>query len=467
MREVAANEAYIDVRKQLASSARRLRPELALPIIRELLRYDEDTRDIHQPLLIWWAIEAQAGQVPASQVLSVLLVDADAWNKPLVVEHVLERLMKRYALAGTRLDLLNAAALLNAAPDRAASDRLLAGFEAAFQGRSLAGLPDELVTALARSGGGSLALRLRQAQPDAISEAIAVIGDRSRAAGERQPLVEVSGQSRLKELLPVLLELITSEPDTSLRSAVFAALQNYDDSRIAPAVIARFAELSDDSALAAESLLVSRAAWSKELLRSIDAGTLAKDRLSDSAVRRMSMHNDTEIHAAIERLWGTLAGLSPAAAQAEIARVRAIVDSGSGNPRNGKRLFMQHCGRCHLLFEEGGRVGPDLTAFDRTNLDRMLTSIVNPSLEIREGFENFAAVTTDGRVLNGFLADKDSQVVILRGVDGQNAILRHDEIEDLHAVPQSVMPDGALKLFDDQQLRDLFAYLRSTQPVNY
>ena len=70
---------------------------------------------------------------------------------------------------------------------------------------------------------------------------------------------------------------------------------------------------------------------------------------------------------------------------------------------------MQNCGRCHLLFEEGGRIGPDLTPFARTNLDRMLISVVNPSLEIREGFENYVVVTIDGRVLNGFLADKDSQ----------------------------------------------------------
>ena len=48
----ASQEPYIDVRKQMACSARRLSPELALPIIRELLKYDEDANDIHQPLLV-------------------------------------------------------------------------------------------------------------------------------------------------------------------------------------------------------------------------------------------------------------------------------------------------------------------------------------------------------------------------------------------------------------------------------
>jgi putative heme-binding domain-containing protein len=133
----------------------------------------------------------------------------------------------------------------------------------------------------------------------------------------------------------------------------------------------------------------------------------------------------------------------------------------------GKQLFMQNCGRCHLLWEEGGKVGPDLTPFARDNLERMLSTIINPSLEIREGFENYVATTADGRVLNGFLVQQDSQVVILRGVDGQNVILRRDETEELKVLPQSVMPEGTLKTLADQQLRDLFAYLRSTQPVNY
>ena len=140
--------------------------------------------------------------------------------------------------------------------------------------------------------------------------------------------------------------------------------------------------------------------------------------------------------------------------------------AGSGNPRAGKPLFMQNCGRCHLLFDEGGRIGPDLTPFARSNLERILSSVINPSLEIREGFENHVVVTVDGRVLNGFLADKDSQVVIIRGVDGQNVILKQDEIEEMKVIPQSVMPEGALKALTDQQLRDLFAYLRSSQPVN-
>ena len=41
-----------------------------------------------------------------------------------------------------------------------------------------------------------------------------------------------------------------------------------------------------------------------------------------------------------------------------------------------------------------------------------------------------------------------------------------DIIEEMKAISLSVMPEGTLKQLDNQQLRDLFAYLRSSQPVN-
>jgi len=56
---------------------------------------------------------------------------------------------------------------------------------------------------------------------------------------------------------------------------------------------------------------------------------------------------------------------------------------------------------------------------------------------------------------------------VLRGVDGQNLIFRRDEIEIMKRLPQSVMPEGALKKLSEQKIRDLFAYLRASQPVNY
>ncbi|MEZ6129264.1 MAG: c-type cytochrome [Planctomycetaceae bacterium] len=464
--DLAGDEGYIEVRKQLASSARRLPPQDALPIIRNLLKYDEDATDIHQPLLLWWALEAQAGDA-GDLILDIVLSDDDVWKRPLVADHLVERLMKRYAVAGSREELLHAAKLLTAAPDKASTDQLLKGFEDAYKGRSLAGIPDELVDAIAATGGGSVALRLRQGDAAAIREAVAAVADSKLDVTERRQYLEIFGEIRRSEFIPVLLKVVADEKDADLVAAALTALQSFDDLRIGESVVSSFGKLPEDSRLVAETLLASRPVWAIALLQAVDAGQLKADDVSETGLRKMLLHADADIGRLVQKHWGSVAGASTEQMQAELARLNQILSSGTGNPKKGKPLYMANCGKCHKLFDEGGQIGPDLTSFKRDNQERILVNVVNPGLEIREGFENHIVVTTDGRVVNGFLADKDNQVVVLRGVDGQNIILRRDEIDEMEVSKVSIMPEQALKGLTDQQIRDLFAYLRSSQPVNY
>ena len=71
----------------------------------------------------------------------------------------------------------------------------------------------------------------------------------------------------------------------------------------------------------------------------------------------------------------------------------------------------------------------------------------------------------DGRVLNGFIADRDDNVVVLKGVEGESTTVAQDDIEEMRAIPRSVMPEAVLNNLDEQQIRDLFAYLRASQPL--
>jgi putative membrane-bound dehydrogenase-like protein len=465
--DLAAKEPYIEARKQLASSARRLPAKDALPIIRNLLNYDEDSKDIHQPLLLWWAIEAKATDRSHAEILEALFSDKDIWQKAIVKDHLIDRMMKRYALAGSREELISAAALLDAAPDKASTEILLKGFEEAYKGRSLAGLPDQLVAAIAKSGGGSTALKLRQGDAEAIQLAIESVESGKGSASDRLQFLQIFGEIRRPEFIPVLLKVVDSEKSAELVSAALTALQAFDDLRVGQSVVKSLKGLPADARLVAETLLGSRSVWAIELLEAVDSGELKPEDVSETALRKILLHDDSRISELVAKHWGSVVGATTEEMRKEVERLMTIVEAASGNPKTGKVLYMENCGKCHILFTEGGKVGPDLTSFKRDNLERVMINVVNPSLEIREGFENYIIVTTDGRVVNGFLADKDSQVVVLRGVDGQNLIFRRDEIEDMRAIPRSVMPEGTVKKLTEQQLRDLFAYLRASQPVNY
>ena len=86
--------------------------------------------------------------------------------------------------------------------------------------------------------------------------------------------------------------------------------------------------------------------------------------------------------------------------------------------------------------------------------------------EVTYWYENFLLTTKDGRTVVGFLVEQDNRTVVLRGLDGQDISLERKDIKTMKAQGVSLMPAGLLTGYTDDQIRDLMAYLRSTQPLN-
>ena len=463
LQQLAAADTSVEVRGQLASSAQRLPASQALPVITALLHHPEDLSDPFQPLLIWWALEAHAES--DREAIVGLFREPDLWQQRLVREQILERLMRRYAQAGGRKDLLTCAQLFQLAPQPEQSALLMKGFEVAFAGRTVAAIPEELSAALAKAGGGSLGLRLRRGEQAAVDETLRLVQDEKQPLAERVRYIEILGQINRRECLPVLTKLVTTASQPELRTAVLSAMQAYDDPAIAATVIQLYNQLPRETRTVAQSLLASRRGWIQQWLTAIEAKQIDPADVPDDLVQRMLFLDDAELAKRIRGIWGELAAADGEQLRAEVERIETIIAAAAGNPYTGRQLFRENCGKCHLLFGDGGEIGPNLTSYKRDDLRRMLLNIVHPSLEIREGFENFIIFTTDGRTLNGFVADQDNRVVVLKGADGQNVILSRDDIDEMQAIPRSIMPEKILQPLNPQQIRDLFAYLRATQPL--
>lgn len=461
--DLAYREPNVEVRSQLASSARRISAKTGLAITRQLMSRDEDVNDVQIPLLVWWSLEARADN--DRKDLMAVFHDPAIWKSAMVRQHLLSRVMKRFALAGTRADLVTCAELLRLAPDSETAKLLMGGFEEAFQGRSLGKLPPELIASIAQAGGASLPLRVRQGDDAAIREAMIAVEKKDFDLRQKLVLLESLGQMRLPQALPLLLKIASSEGDDALRSTAIAALQGFDNPEIAGKIIAAHAGMSPDLQTTAQAALAGRKAWTIDFLTAVRDGRIAKTSVSSSILKKFLLHGDPGITAMVRESFGDVQGATTAEMRTQIDRFADVVGQGSGNPYSGRQVFRTSCAKCHRLFDDGGNIGPDLTAYKRDDLKRMLLNVVNPSAEIREGFENHLIQTGDGRTLNGFIVEQDKQVVVLKGIDGQSVILPREEIEELRAVPTSLMPEDLLKSLTDQQVRDLFAYLRATQPL--
>ncbi|MGI8601957.1 MAG: PVC-type heme-binding CxxCH protein [Verrucomicrobiales bacterium] len=450
---LATEEADPEVRSQLACTARRFPAQECLEIAALMARRDADAYDPHIPLLIWWAFESKCASDPDKVV--GLFHDESLWGAAIVQRVILERLARRFAATETRADYLRCSLLLQIAPTVVGRERLLAGIEEAFKGRTLAGLPEELLTQLAKGGGmASLALRLRQNDRAAIREALGSIAEANRPVAEREALIAVLGEIAVPEAVPTLLEILA---DPALRRASLGALRHFGDYEIARRVLQAFNAWPAADRDNAVDLLASREGWALALLSSgVDVPL--------PVVRKMAVFANAAISTAVAKRWGRALAASAGEKETEMARVKTVLAGGEGVPKHGQETFLQRCATCHAFFGKGGKIGPDLTSYQRGDLDMLLLAIVAPGAEIREGFEATVIQTSDGAALTGFIADQDARVINLRDLSGHTQSLPRDRIATQQVLPSSLMPEGLIEGLDDQTLRDLFAYLRSTTP---
>jgi len=148
--------------------------------------------------------------------------------------------------------------------------------------------------------------------------------------------------------------------------------------------------------------------------------------------------------------------------------LRAIV-SQSGDQENGRRIFFQPkgpgCYRCHRVHGRGGDAAPDLTRIMRQlNEERLLESIVTPSKEISPEFSAWFLTKSDGRILTGLFTGAREPAegkFIFVDQQGKVHLIGSDEIEEVSVSKKSLMPDKLLDTLTDQDVRDLFSFLRS------
>ncbi len=468
---LAASEPDLEVRNQLAATAKRLPADQCLPIVRNLSKRDEDTQDNRMPLLIWWAIEAQCESNPDAVV--ALFNEDSYWREPLVETHLIDRVIRRFAQAGSQRDLLTCARLFNSSPSVEHSRRLISGFETAFKGRTLAGLPETLTRAMSRHGVGSAAFALRQRDPRAIRRAISIVADETASRNERLEFLGVLAEMKVPEAIPALTRGYRGVfKDDGLRQAILSAFQPYDDPSIAEIIISAYPALGKESLATAQTLLASRSAWALIFARSIHTNGISwsgfgikPQTIPLTIVRKLKQHPNPELQALLEKHWPTTRVPTTIEMENKIVQFARTIRTSTGDPYQGRTLFQTTCANCHKLFSQGAEVGPDLTVHNRADLESMLLAIVNPSAEIREGFENYSVETKDGRSLSGFLVEQDEKILVLRGLDNQNTAFARSDLSEVKPAGISLMPEGLMEGFSDDQVRDLFAYLRSTQPL--
>jgi putative heme-binding domain-containing protein len=136
-----------------------------------------------------------------------------------------------------------------------------------------------------------------------------------------------------------------------------------------------------------------------------------------------------------------------------------------GDPLRGRQLYLNNravaCISCHRLEGVGGNVGPDLTrVWDALSLEKVMESMLDPSKEIKEGYQTYVATTKSGLTVSGLKVSQNAKELILRDPTGKEVRIAADELDTVAASKKSLMPDDVVRHLSFNEFIDLVAFLR-------
>lgn len=132
---------------------------------------------------------------------------------------------------------------------------------------------------------------------------------------------------------------------------------------------------------------------------------------------------------------------------------------------NGRDAFAAaQCLQCHRFGNEGGAIGPDVTAvasrFTRADL---LSSIIEPSKVVSEQYQNITVVKKDGDDVTGRLVEEtDAKLVLVPNqLTGDKVEVKKSDVQSRAASKLSPMPEGLVNVLTKDDILDLLAYIES------
>jgi putative membrane-bound dehydrogenase-like protein len=465
LRQLAHRDPSPVVRLGLASALQRLPLPARWGIAEGVLSHAEDATDANLPLMNWYGIEPL---VPADPGRALRM--AVAARIPPVRQFIARRLADDAVAKAPDGDLTPLAVAL-AGSDEAVQLDLLRGAREGLRGRKRMKMPagwPAVYARLARSENPTIReqgvlLALVFGDPQALIDLRRTAMNPSAVTNERRTALEALIEQHPADLAPLLLDLLA---DPGVRRQALRGLAVVADAATPRRVLAVYAGLTAEEKQDAVATLASRKEYALELLQAIEQKTVARMDVSAYVARQLHALGDPRVRERLHQVWGEVRDTAPDK-QKQLARYKAMVTPGflkSADPRQGRLLFSKTCQQCHKLFGEGATIGPDLTGYNRAQLDYLLVKLVDPSSQVAKEYHMSTVLTQSGRVITGIIVEHSAKRYVVQTAT-ERIVLAAEDVETVKESSLSIMPEGQLDALSKDQVRDLIAYLAGKQQV--
>jgi putative membrane-bound dehydrogenase-like protein len=148
-----------------------------------------------------------------------------------------------------------------------------------------------------------------------------------------------------------------------------------------------------------------------------------------------------------------------AAVEQKTARFMAL-SAKAGDAAKGKTLVAL-CQACHMINGQGGLIGPNLSGAGAMGMEAVIRNIIEPNAAIEAAYRIFQVKLKAGEVIEAFYVSEDATAYVIRQAGGADRRVPKAEVASAKYLRRSLMPEGLLDGFTDEQVTDLFTYLKT------
>lgn len=409
------------------------------------------------PLLVWY------GLIPIAEKSPAELVDVLKSSKWTLLDQQIARSLSALTVAGEINAPLNQMIDWSSTQSLPKRQAILAGMNEGLAGRDRALKPDSWTRFIQDLDPDQTAsLNALFGEGISIDKIKAIVADSKADMHLRQTALKTLIQRKPADIISICRGLLGTR---FLNTEALAGLRGETDPAIADSLINNYRSFALLDRPKVVDLLTQRPEWALVLLKSVESNRFAKEEISVIHARQMMALNRPEVSEMLKKNWGEIKSQS-AAKKAFSEQLRNEMKSSRRDAIDfsvARQTYLKSCGQCHMLYGEGGRIGPDITGAQRQNLDYLLENITDPSAAFSPDFRLTNLEMKDGRIISGLVRPRDKQAITLITTT-ETMIIPRDLIETQQTSTQSIMPEGLLEAMSHQERTALLHYLMTEGP---
>jgi putative heme-binding domain-containing protein len=296
---------------------------------------------------------------------------------------------------------------------------------------------------------------------------ISKLGDEVRSwttSANRKPAELASGLATLREMKVLKTddcESFMDHADEKVKREAVTGFASLSDPRVIEEFAKRWSRLSGALRSIARDGMTSNKSQAEVFAKALIDGKFGQ--VDAASVEKVSAVLGKEHPSAVILMKSGETVLTPEQQtlnEEKFRRYEALAKK-AGDKQKGRALAEATCLICHQVNGKGLAIGPDLSGAGAMGVESLLRNILTPNEQLESGYYRHDVRLANDTVVSGFLAGETADSLKIRRIGADELVIPKKDISAHDISKRSLMPEGLIDGFTDQQVSDLFTYLNS------